>query len=67
MFYNPSSSLAFASIVNINNDIYLVDELGIYMLMVLLGFFWLFICICFVVCIMVLLRIQGSCCGCRVL
>jgi len=22
MFYNPSSSLAFASIVNINNDIY---------------------------------------------
>lgn len=67
MFYNPSSSLAFASIVNINNDIYLVDGFVIFMRMVLLDFFLLFIYIFFVVYIMVLLHIQDSYCGCLVL
>jgi quinol-cytochrome oxidoreductase complex cytochrome b subunit len=39
MFYNPSASLAYASIMHINNEVYMVDGLELYMLMEHLDFF----------------------------
>lgn len=60
MFYNPNSLLAYASIMELNNEIYYVDDYGLYMLMELLFFLLLFIYIWQEVFIMVLMLIRDS-------